>query len=206
MNDRFIECQEYTFKALSLLWQVAIDEILYLIGEWIDDLPDLPAIYNSSHALSELAQLFNASKYPLLFPYPLHLPYITDEMLPVLYVVADEEPSLHIPYNDFSSQNLLQLDLSSLLGAYLDSLLLDALVEEVSAKDSLNLFHCNSLCELADSSLEFGVVRKSVRSDVLEDARRLRLGGRFFYLDLIHNVFDWLSSFALHKVGRAACS
>ena len=111
-------------------------------------------------------------------------------MLPVVYVVADEKPSLHIPYDDFSSQNLLQLDLSSLLSAYLDSLLLDPLVEEVSAKDSLNLFDCDSLCEVTDPSLEFGVVRLVVRSNILEDARRLRLGRRFFYLDLIHNVFN----------------
>ena len=82
------------------------------------------------------------------------------------------------------------MNLSSLLSAYLNSLLLDPLVEEVSAKDSLDLFDSDSLCELTNPSLEFGIVRLSVSSDVLEDARRLRLGGRFFYLDLIHNVFD----------------
>jgi hypothetical protein len=54
--------------------------------------------------------------------------------------MADEEPSLDIPYNDFSCENLLKLDLSSLLSADLDSLLLDPLVEEVSAKDTLDLF------------------------------------------------------------------
>lgn len=107
MNNRFIECQEYTFKALSLFRQVAINEILYLIRERIDDLPDLPAIYDSSHALSEIAQLLNAFKHSLVFPYPLHLPHSPDEILSILYVVADEEPSLHIPNDDFCSQNLL---------------------------------------------------------------------------------------------------
>jgi hypothetical protein len=102
-----IECQEYTFKALSFLWQIAIYEILYLIGEWIDDLPDPPAIYESSHTFSELAQLLNPFKHSLLFPYPLDVPYSPNEILPVSNVVADEEPSLDIPYNDFSSQNLL---------------------------------------------------------------------------------------------------
>ena len=80
---------------------------MYLVGERVDDLPDLPAIYDSSHAQSELAQLLNSFKHSLLFPYPLYLPYSPYEMLPVLYVVADEEPSLDIPYNDFSCQNLL---------------------------------------------------------------------------------------------------
>ena len=107
MNNRFIECQEYTFKALSLFRQVAINEILYLIRERIDDLPDLPAIYHSSHALSELAQLLDAFKHSLVFPYPLHLINSPDEILSILYVVADEEPSLHIPNDDFCSQNLL---------------------------------------------------------------------------------------------------
>ncbi len=89
------------------MWQVAIDEILYLVGERVDDLADLPAINDSSHALSELAQLLNTFKHSLLFPYPLHLPHSPYEMLPVLYVVADEEPSLDIPYYDFSCQNFL---------------------------------------------------------------------------------------------------
>jgi len=169
------------------LWQIAIYEILYLIGERIDDLPDLPAINHSYHALSELAQLLNAFKHSLLFPYPLDVPHSPNEILPVLYVVADKEPSLNIPYNDFSCENLLQLDLSSLLSAYLDSLLLDPLVEEVSAKDTLDLFNCDSLCELTDPSLEFGIVCLIVSSDILEDARRLRLRRRFLYLDLIHN-------------------
>ena len=169
------------------MWQIAIYEILYLIGERIDDLPDLPAINHSYHALSELAQLLNAFKHSLLFPYPLDVPHSPNEILPVLYVVADKEPSLNIPYNDFSCENLLQLDLSSLLSAYLDSLLLDPLVEEVSAKDTLDLFNCDSLCELTDPSLEFGIVCLIVSSDILEDARRLRLRRRFLYLDLIHN-------------------
>ena len=84
--------------------------------------------------------------------------------------------------------------------------MLDPLVEEVSAKDTLDLFDCDSLCELTDLSLEFGIVSLTVRSDILEDARRLRLRGRFLYLDLIHNLFHRLSSFTLHEVGRIACS
>lgn len=107
VKDWLIECQEYTFKTLPFLWQIAIYEILYFIGERIDDLPDPPAIYDSSHALSKLAQLLNAFEHSLLFPYPLNVPHSPYEMLPVLYVVADEEPSLDIPYNDFSCENLL---------------------------------------------------------------------------------------------------
>ena len=78
-------------------------------------------------------------------------------MKSVLDVVSHLNPTLHIPNDDFRSQDLLQLDLSPLLSTDLNSLLLNSFVKEVSSKHSLDLFGSNSLSEISNNLHEFGV-------------------------------------------------